>query len=216
MPYLIRRILFALLVRPVVLLIIGLNLRGRRELPQSGPAVIVANHNSHLDTLVLLSLLGPKAFRVARPVAASDYFTQTRWLNWMCFGLLNAIGIDRTSGAAATMAQLQNALERGEILILYPEGTRGEPEALQELKGGVAHLARSRPGLPIFPVFMHGLGKALPKGDRVLVPFICDVFCGKALHWNGKSCRDFTRQLSAFFEASRAALPPGCRPEETA
>ena len=57
-------------------------------------------------------------------------------------------------------------------------GTRGEPERMQELKSGVAVLASKYPQVPVVPVFMHGLGKSMPKGTFIPVPFFVDVYIG--------------------------------------
>ena len=80
------------------------------------------------------------------------------------------------------------------MLIVFPEGSRGEPEHLQHFKRGIARLAESNPTVPVIPVFLHGLGKALPKGETILVPFFCDVFVGEPLPWTGER-RSYMRQL---------------------
>src|SRR5436309_13817844 len=67
-------ILFALLVKPFMTLFIGLRVRGREHLPQTGQFVLVANHSSHLDTASLLTLFRLWQLRRIRPVAAADYF----------------------------------------------------------------------------------------------------------------------------------------------
>ena len=77
------------------------------------------------------------------------------------------------------MQPCDDALDRGDILIRFPEGSRGEPEHLAAFKRGVAHLARARPQTPVYPLFMHGLGKAPPKDSFPLVPVNCDLIAGE-------------------------------------
>lgn len=195
-----RQLFFLLLIKPLAMLVLGLNVRRAHLLPQSGPAIIAANHNSHLDTLVLMSLFPLGLIPRVRPVAAADYFLRNRWLAWFALELIGIIPLDRAGRGADTLAPVTQALERGDILILFPEGSRGEPEQLGRFKNGVAHLVSEHPAVPVAPVFLHGLGKSLPKGECVLVPFFIDVFVGETLRWNG-SRHDFMAQLEGSMHA---------------
>lgn len=178
-----RHAFFLLIVRPLVLVVLGLNVRHRERLPNRGPAIVVANHNSHLDTLVLMTLFPWSTLGRVRPVAAADYFLRNRLMAWLSMHILRIVPIERAGSRpkSEVLAPALLALDEESILILFPEGTRGEPETPRAFKSGVYHLARERPGVPIVPVYMHGLGKALPRGEAMLVPFFCDVFVGEPL-----------------------------------
>lgn len=208
MTALLRWLFFAGPVRLLVLLIMGLNVRGRNNLPAEGPAIIVANHNSHLDTLTLVSLMPLRLLPRIQPVAALDYFLKNRALAWFALSIIGILPIDR-SGGANPLAGPRAALERGGILILFPEGSRGAPEQMAEFKRGVALLVKDNPTVPVIPVFMHGLGKALPKDTRLFVPFICDVFIGPAVPWTDDS-RRFMADLRAAVDdlAAMGRFPP--------
>ena len=179
-----QRVFFTCIVRPVILIVLGLHVRNRERLPSAGPAILVANHNSHLDTLVLMTVAPKSLLSRIRPVAAADYFLKNRFLAAFSRHIMNIIPLDRThrDGQQAAFDEMSAALSRNEVLVIFPEGSRGDPEQFGTFKKGVWHLAHKHPGVPVIPVYMFGLGKALPRGEALLVPFICDVFVGSPIY----------------------------------
>lgn len=175
---------FMLVVRPLIIIVIGLNVYQRERLPKQGPHVIIANHNSHLDTLVLMSLFPWSQLHRVRPVAAADYFLSNRWLAWFSTNVLDIIPVHRDGSAERKdlLADCQTALKAGDILILFPEGSRGKPEAMQPMKKGVYHMLKETPAIGVTPVLLRGLGRALPKGEALLVPRNCDVAVGDSIY----------------------------------
>jgi len=200
-----RRLFYLLFVKPLVLFIVGINARGLEHLPLSGPAIIVANHNSHLDALALMSLFPQSVLNHVHPVAAADYFLRNAVLKWFTLNIIGIIPIERRPSVKGgnVLSPALAALDNKAILLLFPEGTRGEPEAMGKFKNGIAHLISERPNVPVIPVFFHGLGKSLPKGEFLLVPFIADAFIGSALFWQDNR-QGFMNQLESQFNALKA------------
>jgi 1-acyl-sn-glycerol-3-phosphate acyltransferase len=207
-----KHLFFWLVVKPLVAVVLGLNVRHRERLPAGGPAVLVANHNSHLDTLVLMSLLPARLLPRVRPVAAADYFLANRPLAWFSLHVLGVLPVVRGGRRADPsydpLAHCRQVLDRGEVVVIFPEGTRGEAERMARLKSGIGHLALSRPEVPVVPCYLHGLGKTLPKGTRLPVPFFCDVFVGEATYGGDPRWRDdpkaWVEELAARIEALAA------------
>lgn len=184
MERLLKIIFFGLLIKPIVLILLGLNVRGRDKLPINGPAIIVANHNSHLDTLVLMSLYPLSKIHKIRPVAAADYFLGNggllTWFFLKCIGII-PMRRDGNTSPETLFSDCHQALNNNEILIFFPEGSRGQPEKMSKLKKGIFFLIKDRPNTQVIPVMMHGLGRALPRGKALLVPFNCDVVIGNEI-----------------------------------
>ena len=202
MNKILRYIFYRVFIKLIVLVVLGLNVRHRENFPTKGPAVIVANHNSHLDTMVLMTLLPNNLLPITKPVAAADYFLRNPLIAWFALKIVGILPIKRKSQDRSDdpLAPVNESLNAGNVLIFFPEGSRGEPERLSNFKGGVAKLAQEHPDVPIVPVLLHGLGKALPKGEALLVPFFCDVFIGKSLYWPG-SRKEFMGQLEASMQS---------------
>lgn len=204
MDRIIKILFFALIIKPLVFIILGLNVRGWKNLPLGGPAIVVANHNSHLDTVVLMSLYPLSVLHRVRPVAAADYFLSNSFLSWFSKTCIGIIPLDRnsTSCKSQLFQNCHNALDNGEILILFPEGTRGNPEEIGELKKGLFYLVNNREETKITPVVLHGLGRSLPRGEALLVPFNCDVIIGDPLP-RLTTATELVEHLSGVFDELR-------------
>lgn len=177
------KILFvAIIVKPVILIILGLNIKDRQKLPLKGPAIIAANHNSHLDTMVMFSLYPLSKVHKLRPVAAADYFLCNPFIAWFSLNVIGIIPLSRSgSMKKGIFKECHEALDNEDILLIFPEGTRGEPEKTSKLKKGLYYLCKDRTDTNIIPVMTHGLGRALPRGEALFVPFTCDVVIGDEL-----------------------------------
>ncbi len=179
------RTLFALcIVWPLIWLWLGLRVKHRERLPKNGPVIVVANHNSHMDVFALLSLFPLQRQFDVHPVAAADYFLSNKYLAWFTLNILNIIPISRKGGETNPLALCEQALREGKTLILFPEGTRGEPGKLSPLKSGLWYLSQSVPEVPIIPIWLRGTEKVMAKGNRIPLPLFIDVVIGDALSFN--------------------------------
>ncbi len=180
-------IFFLHVVRPFLALFIGLRVRGREHLPQSNPFILVANHSSHLDTVSLLSLFSVARLRHVRPVAAADYFERNLFISLLSKTLFNILPIARKNITPENnpLRRMQQAIESGQSLIVFPEGARGSGEELGQFRAGVAHLLERVDGLRVVPVYLVNMGRSLPKGEFLPVPFFCEIRIGPPLVLSG-------------------------------
>jgi len=199
---LVRRAFHALLLRPFVRGFLGVAVEGLEHLPEDDPFLLVANHNSHLDTPILLSLFPLARLSRVRPVAAADYWLSSPLKRWISETLFNVLPIERRRAVGGDpLAGLREALARGDTLLLFPEGTRGDPEVMGRFHSGAARLAAENPSLRVLPVHLANAGRALPRGRALLVPFICRVTIGAPLSASGRGVKELQ---GAMEEAVRA------------
>ncbi|MBR6042055.1 MAG: 1-acyl-sn-glycerol-3-phosphate acyltransferase [Paludibacteraceae bacterium] len=177
------RLTYKVLFRPVLKFFVGVQYPDCSFLKDEKQFVIIANHNSHLDTLSLLTSLPGEILWKVKPVAAEDYFGNTKLKAKLSNFFINTLLINRHSkredGANYSMNRMLKAIDDGYSLILFPEGSRGEPEQMSKMKSGIARLLVQKPGLKYVPVFMTGMGTSLPKGGVLILPYNATLHFGK-------------------------------------
>ena len=178
---------FLVVVKPFLRLFIGLRVVGMENLPAQDPFVLIANHSSHLDTASLLSLFPLGRLRKIRPAAAADYFERTPLMAWFSHTFFNILPIARKhiTREDHPIQRMRQAVEAGQSLVLFPEGTRGQGQDLGPFQPGIAHLVEQLPDLRIVPCYLANMGRALPKGEVVPVPFFCEIRIGRPLRPEG-------------------------------
>jgi 1-acyl-sn-glycerol-3-phosphate acyltransferase len=205
------RLLFLIgLARPIARFFTGADVIGREHLPTRGPAIVAANHNSHVDTLLLLTIFPARTMQKVRPAAAADYFLKDPVIGWFSRNIIGIVPVarDRAASGEDVLAPAREALAAGDIVVIFPEGTRGDAsDDMARLKGGVARLAESFPEAPVTPVWIQGAGRVLPKGAHLPVPMNCAVIVGEPIAWNGKRAV-FMDALRESLAALKAKAPP--------
>jgi 1-acyl-sn-glycerol-3-phosphate acyltransferase len=184
---LVQMLFFVLCVKPFMALFIGLRVRGKAHLPQTDPFILVANHTSHLDTVSLLSLFPLKRLRHIQPVAAADYFERNRYtagFTRTCFNIL-AIARREITPANDPVQRMVACLRAGKSLLLFPEGTRGSGSNIAPFRSGIARVLEQVPNILVVPAYLVNMGRSLPKGAYLPVPFFCEVHLGAPRHLRG-------------------------------
>lgn len=147
--------------------------------------IFFANHGSHLDAVVLWAVL-PRDLRVrTRPVAARDYWESSALRRFAATRVFRAVLVDRDGNLGQLRAQIEHltaALDGGDSLILFPEGTRGAGQQIAPFRSGLDFLARKRPEVDLVPVYLHNLNRIMPKGEFLPVPQLSRITFGAPIH----------------------------------
>ena len=189
-----RDLVHLFLLRPLLWAFFGITVRGREHLAGLARFILVSNHNSHLDTPVLYACLPRQQIGHTRPVAAYEYFSRSPHLLQIIDALFRPVWIDRTQHSGQALTQMQQALEDGDNLLLFPEGTRGDAGVLQRFRSGVGKLVAENPQIPVVPVYLQGPERALPRRTRMPLPLWQHVTFAPPQLLSGSS-DDVTSQL---------------------
>ncbi len=176
----------------------------------SAPCIVVSNHNTVLDTYVLSVLFPLKALPRVRAAAAADTFSRG-FFAWFCRNTLNPIMVNRHALKGDPLAEVRTALARGESLVIFPEGTRGEPGVIEPFRPGVGEIAREFPQIPIYPCFIAGIERVWPRGAKLPLPFNVEILVGKPYFADPKLHRreiarileEKVRELAGRYEQAR-------------
>jgi 1-acyl-sn-glycerol-3-phosphate acyltransferase len=134
--------------------------------------IVIANHNSHIDSFALFLLFPLLKIHKIKTVAARDHFS-AGLKGWIARYVLNTLLIDRHTlkRTQSPLHRVEAALRKGYSLIIYPEGSRGNPGEIGHFKSGIGELAEYFPDIPIYPVHLEGAEKILPRHAMLPVPF---------------------------------------------
>ena len=210
MNRIILKLIYSVIVRWFLRLFVGVQFSKADFLKGIKQFIIVANHNSHLDTMTLLASLPSSVLSQVKPVAAQDHFGKNKMSTWLSNTFINTLlikrGRDKVNRANDPIHQMVRALDEGYSLILFPEGTRGQPEQDQDLKAGVALVLQERPETIIVPAYMKGMGKAMPKGDSLIIPFNSKLIYGQPVQFANVSVQNVLDQIKREFEKLKTTL----------
>jgi 1-acyl-sn-glycerol-3-phosphate acyltransferase len=147
--------------------------------PKAEQRIYFANHQSHADLVLMWAALPQELRSITRPIAAKDYWTASTFKRWITTEVFNAVYVEREKkGDEDPLQPLIDALDSGDSLILFPEGTRGFTEDPQPFKSGLYNLAKRFPGVVLVPAWIHNVQRVMPKGEVVPVPVLCSVTFG--------------------------------------
>ena len=151
--------------------------------PEQRQRIYFANHTSHLDAIVLWSVLPPELRARTRPVAARDYWEKGWVRRRLAHEVFHAVFVDRrvSDFHHSPIEPMLEALAQEHSLILFPEGTRRTDGEVGEFRSGFYHIAEQRPDLELVPVYLRNLDRMMPRGSHLPVPLLCEITFGAPL-----------------------------------
>jgi 1-acyl-sn-glycerol-3-phosphate acyltransferase len=189
-----------LLVRVYLKWVHRLEVGGLEHLPKELPFVMVANHASHLDALMLASILPPRINCSVFPIAAGDTFFETKPTAAFASLFMNALPIWRRNCGAHSLEILRERLTEEPCgYVIFPEGTRSRTGEMGRFKPGIGKLVAGS-SVAVIPCRIEGAHEAFPPAKLLPRPRKLRLIVGEALCFEGlpnqrDSWNEVARQL---------------------
>jgi 1-acyl-sn-glycerol-3-phosphate acyltransferase len=197
--------LLQIIARVGTTVLFDLKTYGSGNVPKSGGVLLVANHQSYLDpVLVAVHLYRPVSFLAKSELFENPYF------GWF-IRKLHAFPVRQGEGDVGAVREMIRRLEEGNALNVYPEGSRTETGEIAPLEKGVALVIR-KAGVPVVPVAIDGSFAAWPKDAMIFHPHPVRVRYGKPIDFNGKKGQEIIDTLETELRSLMAELRASERP----
>lgn len=158
-----------------------LRVEGRQHVPAKPPFVVVANHASHLDALVLAAALPRRVRACTYPISAGDVFFESLATSALTSMFINALPLWRKKVTRHALEDLRARLIAGDsAYILFPEGARSRDGQPLPFKPGIGHLVAGTP-VPVVPCHIEGAFRAFPPGSKLPRPRTLRVRIGEPI-----------------------------------
>ena len=159
---------------------IGLKYVNEKTLKNKKQFILIANHNSHMDTMAIMSAIPSRYIHKVHPIAARDFFGGSLFKKILMRYLVNATLIqrDRDDPNNDPIDSMDKMLKKSRSLILFPEGSRGIPGVMSKFKKGLGYLIQRNPKINVIPVYLDNVYKTLPRGKNLILPYNCSIKFG--------------------------------------
>tara|TARA_B110000091_G_scaffold195516_1_gene222246 strand:- start:879 stop:1499 length:621 start_codon:yes stop_codon:yes gene_type:complete len=178
-------IIYSFFWRNFLKIFIGLKYINRKTLKNKKQFILIANHNSHMDTMAIMSAIPSRYIHKVHPIAAVDFFGGSLLNKILMRYLVNATLIkrDRNDTENDPIDAMDKMIKKYRSLILYPEGSRGSPGIMTNFKKGLAYLIQRNPNIKVIPVYLNNIYKTLPKGRKLIIPYNCSIEFGEPIQF---------------------------------
>ena len=171
---------------------IGLKYVNQKTLKNKKQFILIANHNSHMDTMAIMSAIPSRYIHKVHPIAARDFFGGSLFKKILMRYLVNATLIqrDRDDPNNDPIDSMDKMLKKSRSLILFPEGSRGVPGVMAKFKKGLGYLIQRNPEINVIPVYLDNVYKTLPRGKNLILPYNCSIKFGDPIQFKSMEMDD--------------------------